>query len=445
LPLTGALLVFAAPPARGQLFLASRPDPPFAIGPLIVRATVTEGATAVTINVLWSLAIPSAVRPADVAQDLYLLWPGEIQGVADGGQADAALTRYIEERGFSVIGEGRVALQGQPLSDGRGATDRSTATFAVFVQTSGALGLSPPATLVRIPWTPRLAEPGWLMDLRMTATNLIKPRRGTWIEELVVGGRYLFSMSFNEVRDRPLFPMYFAHRDRVVRLADAPAELVASFAHSDRLKVDQVFPPTAIRRLSETEETTEIVSLFLDKTEGIAPQNLSVQFGYFSKVQTWALLLLPALVFALGQAVGPMLGRRAVRVVNAATARVHVAGWAWPTRTRERGVIIPRAVLGDIVPGRTTRAEVIRLCGSPVEQHEQFPASNHTTLIYRGRRLVPRTRRRLGWLATVDHWEAEHHEVRIELEGDVVRDIHEQVRHYRVLPDQPIDGAPETP
>jgi hypothetical protein len=26
-----------------------------------------------------------------------------------------------------------------------------------------------------------------------------------------------------------------------------------------------------------------------------------------------------------------------------------------------------------------------------------------------------------------------------------VRDVHEEVRHYRVMPDQPIDGAPETP
>ena len=90
-------------------------------------------------------------------------------------------------------------------------------------------------------------------------------------------------MSFHEVRDRPLFAMYFANRDRVVRLADAPAELVVSFAHSDRLKIDDVFPPTSLRRLSETEESTEVVSIFLDKTEGITPQHLSVQFGYFSK------------------------------------------------------------------------------------------------------------------------------------------------------------------
>src|SRR5262245_46806764 len=149
--------------------------------------------------------------------------------------------------------------------------------------------------------------------------------------------------------------MYFANRDRVVRLADAPAELVASFAHSDHLKVDQVFPPTAIRRLSETEETTEIVSLFLDKTDSIAPQNLSVQFGYFSKVQTWALVLIPALFFALGQAIGPFVGRRAVRIINAVTARVHVAGWSWLARSRDRGVIIPRDVLAKIVPGRTAR------------------------------------------------------------------------------------------
>jgi hypothetical protein len=121
--------------------------------------------------------------------------------------------------------------------------------------------------------------------------------------------------------------MYFAHRDRVIRLADAPAELAASFAHSDRLKIDEVFPPTAIRRLSETEDTTEVVSLFLDKTEGITPQHLAVQFGYFSRIQAWALVLVPTLFFVLGQAIGPALGRTALRLATRAGAHVYLGGW----------------------------------------------------------------------------------------------------------------------
>ncbi len=342
---TGLALLGPAP-ASAQLFFASRPEPPFSIGPLMIRARVDEGATAVTINVLWSLVIPASLRAADIAQDLYLLWPGEVAGDASPGKPDPALARYVEERGFAIIGEGRLGLVAQSLS-GSGGGERADALpggapFVVFVQEDGALGLSPPATFIRIPWTARLGDRGWLMDLRMTVRGLIKPRKATWAERLFLGGRYRLSMSYHEVRDRPLFPMYFAHRDRVVRLADAPAELVVNFAHSDRLKIDEVFPPTSLRRLSETEETTEVVSLFLDTTKGITPQHLAVQFGYFSKVQTWALVLIPALFFALGQALGPALGRAAVRFANAARARVRLGRRHEIPRSRQTGVILSR-------------------------------------------------------------------------------------------------------
>lgn len=440
--LVTALALLAPRPADAQLFLASRADPAFTIGPLMVRATITEGSDVATVGVLWSLVIPPGVNVADVAQDLYLVWPAEVRDTGGLGAADAALAKYVEDRGFSVIGDGRVKFSGLQLAAGRGAPEPQAggAPFTVFVQSGGPLGLSPPATLIRIPWTPRLADRGWLMELRMKVSGLIKPRKGTWAEELFVGGRYLFTMSFNEVRDRPLFPMYFAHRDRVVRLADAPAELAASFAQADRLKIDQVFPPTAIRRLSETEDTTEVVSLFMDKTEGITPQHLSVQFGYFSRIQAWALVLVPTLFFILGQAIGPVLGRSALRVLSSAGTRVHLGPWKRVPRTQQSGVILPREVLERIVPGETTRDQVVRLCGPAVEQREQFPASERATLVYRGRLLVPKTGRRFGWFSTVDHWEAEEHEVHVELERDVVRDVNAQIRHYRVAR-QPSDGA----
>jgi len=439
--LAASVVLLAPGPAGAQLFFASRPDPPFTIGPLMIRARVNEGAAAVGVNVLWSLVIPAALRPADIAQDLYLLWPGEVQDGVSTGKPEPALARYVEERGFSVVGEGRLGLFAQSLSENGGSRPAEPqpggAPFVVFVQEGGALGLSPAATFIRIPWTPRLSDRGWLMDLRMKVTGLIKPRKATWAEHLFVGGRYRLILSYNEVRDRPLFPMYFAHRDRVARLADAPAELVVSFAQSDRLKIDEVFPPTSIRRLSDTEESTEVVSLFLDKTEGITPQHLAVQFGYFSKLQAWGLVLIPALFFGLGQAIGPVLGRTAVRFVNAASARVHVGRWNGRPRPRESGIILSRAALEKIVPGETTREQVIRLCGADAEQYEQFPASDRRTLIYRGRRLVPKTRRVFGWVSTVGHWEVERHEVRIELERDVVRDVQAQIRYYRLTAQEP--------
>jgi hypothetical protein len=48
------------------------------------------------------------------------------------------------------------------------------------------------------------------MDLRLKVNGLVKPRKSTWAERLIVGGRYVLTMSWNEVRDRPLFAMYFA-------------------------------------------------------------------------------------------------------------------------------------------------------------------------------------------------------------------------------------------
>jgi hypothetical protein len=76
---------------------------------------------------------------------------------------------------------------------------------------------------------------------------------------------------------------------------------------------------------------------------------------------------------------------------------------------------------------------VLRFCGPDVEEHQQLAPSHRRTLVCRGRRLLPQGRRVFGWLATVRHWEVEHHEVRIELEGDVVRDIQASLRRARSL------------
>jgi hypothetical protein len=307
----------------------------------------------------------------------------------------------------------------------------------VFVQTGGALGLSPPATFIRIPWTPRLADRASLMDLRFKMNGLVKPRKAAWLERLVVGGQSTITISWNEMRDRPLFAMYFAHRDRVVPLADAPSELVVNFANSDRLKIDQVFPPTSIRRISETLESTEVVSLFLDKSDGITPQHLSVQFGYFSPVQAWALVLVPALFFMVGQALGPLIGRSAVRAGAFVAARVRLGGWYAGSGRRETGRILSREILAQLTPGQTAREEVLRLCGDPAEAHEEFATPGREVLVYRGRRLVPSARRIFGWLSAVRHWQVERQEVKITLDRDLVTDVQASTRHYRRPADEP--------
>ena len=62
------LVLSVSSAAEAQLFLASRPDPAFTIGPLIVRAGVTPGLGPVTLDVLFSLGLPAGLAPAAVAQ-----------------------------------------------------------------------------------------------------------------------------------------------------------------------------------------------------------------------------------------------------------------------------------------------------------------------------------------------------------------------------------------
>jgi hypothetical protein len=95
-------------------------------------------------------------------------------------------------------------------------------------------------------------------------------------------------------------------------------------------------------------------------------------------------------------------------------------------------VVLERATLERLVPGVTTYDEVLRLCGHDVEEQVRLTAPDRRTLTYRGRRLVPDRRRLLAWLATVHHWDLEQHEVEIELDRDVIRDVQARILRSRV-------------
>lgn len=441
-PLVALLLGGTPAPGHAQLFLASRPHPEFMIGPLFVRASVTPSLSPVTVDVLWSLVIPPARSAGEFEQDLYLLWPGSVTGDASAGRPDPALARYVEARGFSVIDEGRLPLFAQGLyqmgSDLPPEPVGGGAPFVTFVRAGGPLGLTSPATYVRIPWTPKLVNRAWLMDLRMTITGLIKPKKASWVENVFWGRRHVVAISFNDVRHRVLFPMYFEHRDRVVRLADDPSQLLVNFSDADHLKIDEVAPPSSSRRMSESLESTEVVSLFLDRSEGITPQMLKVQFGYFKGFQAWAPILIPMLFFILGNAAGPLVERLLKRVAKRVAARVQVGRRGDNVTGRETGVVLSRESLGRITPGETTYEEVVGLCGLDAEERQQLGSPERRTLVYRGRRVVPHRRRTFGWLATVSHWDVEHHEAEIEFEGDRVRDVQARVRRSRFV--QPETG-----
>jgi len=278
-------------------------------------------------------------------QDLYLLWPGEVNGEAGGGPPDPALARYVRERGLTPVREGRLHLYARGLYGTRGARAAEPiaggAPFVTFVQEGGPLGVTPRVTYVRIPWHPRMINRTWLMGLRMELTGLLKPVPATWVERLFWGRRHTLTLSYNEVRGRGIFPMYFEHRERLLRLADEPSQLLAVFAQAEQLKIHDVFPRTASRRAAEARVATEIVSLFLDHAEGLVPQVLTVQFGYYSRLQAWAPVLITALVFALGNMAGPLLVTLARHLGPKLAGRFHVGPRAGPPRRRRSSVCSP--------------------------------------------------------------------------------------------------------
>jgi hypothetical protein len=414
---------------QGQVFLASRPNPEFTIGPLFVRATVIPETEVVTLDVLWSLAIPPNISGTAIEQDLYLLWPNAVDGGSTGGQPDPALATYVKSRGFTPIAEGRLPLLAKSLyrigEELPPEPVKNGAPFVTFVRQGGPLGLTAPVTYVRIPWTPLLANRTWQMNLRMELTDLMKRRKATWIEDLFWGPQHTIALTFNDVRPRALFPLYFERRDRVVRLADDPSQLLVNLRDADHLKIYEFYPGSARRRLSETLDSTEEITLFLDSSEGISPQVLTVQFGYFRGLRSWAPVLIPIAFFALGNLAMPIFMMLVRRASATLAGRVQFGPGS---AERETGVVLSRETLARIVPGQTTGEQVLRYCGPEAEEHEQLTAPGRRTLIYRGRRVVPQGRRRLGWLATVRRWSIEQHEVAITLERDVVTDVQARVR-----------------
>jgi hypothetical protein len=425
--------------AHAQVFIASRPHPGFEIGPLFVRATVTPALTPVQIDVTWSVSVPRSRTASDLEQDVMLLWPGGL--VHDGKAApDARLAKYVTERGFKVVDGGRVEMfaidQFGPPGRRRQPIDGG-AIFVSYVRESETLGPSAPGTLIRIPWDPRMANRAYLMRISMKSKDIIKPKSGTWIEHTLWGDRYRLSLSFGEVRQRAIFPLYLENRDRVIRLSEDPAQMMADFSDNDRLKIDEMQPGSARRVPSETRKNTDTVSVFLDRSEGLTPQTLAVQFGYFSGLQSWAPVLIPLAIFAAGNIGGVLLRTLAERLSKRWAGRVGFWRERGEDVTRQTGVVLDRETLAKMTPGTTTYEQVLELCGRTVEERQTLNDPDRRVLIYRGRRIVPRRRRVAGLLATVTHWDVEEHETEIVLERGVVRDVQAHVRRARHLEPAP--------
>jgi hypothetical protein len=421
-----------------QVFLATHANPEFEIGPLFVRATVGPSLGPVTVDVLWSLAVPPTRSALGLEQDLYLLWPAELRG-EEKAPGDATLGEYVRSRGFTVTGEGRLPLFVEDLypPPGATATDRRTggAPFVSFRHIGlEALGVQPAASMIRIPWTPDLVNRVRLLKLRLRLDGAIRPKPANWLEELVRGPRHVLSLSFNDVREPALFPLYLENRARALQLASEPSQLLVRFADAKRLRIDEIFPRTGSREPADgAAPDSEMVSVFLDTSEGAVPQVLTVQFGYASGLQAWAPILIPLVFFVLGRATGPLIERVARGLGRSLSARVRFGGGA-RAAGRAEGAFLSRETLARIAPGRTTHDEVLALCGQDtLEEQERLGTPERRTLVYRGRRVVPRQERRLLWLlSSVSDWELEEQEVEIALERGVVQDVQVRVRRARL-------------
>ena len=431
--LTLALVLAAPATAAPQVFLAAEPNPDFTIGPLSIRGTVTPALGPVPVDIVFSIVVPPG-RSADIGQDIYLLWPGAVTGER-GATGDPMLAQHMRERGFDIVAEGRAVLTTRELYRKRGDAppepEPGGAPFVTFVRPGGRNGATASATYLRMPWTPKMVNRTIEMNLKVVLQDVVTEKRASRLEQLFWGHRHVVAIGFNNVRQRPMYPVYFEHRDRVIPLADDPSDITLRFEKADRLRIEHVFPPSANRRVSER-RGTENVAMFLDRSGGITPQLLTVEFGYFTRLQAWAPVLIPLLIFALGNVAGVLIRITAERMSKRYAGRLQFLPRAKNRQPRETGVVLSRDTIARLVPGKTTYDEVLRLCGPNAEQWESLDRPERRTLMYRGKRSSVHDRTTFGWLATVGSWDVEHHEVEVELEREVVRDVQARVRRSRV-------------
>ena len=431
------LIVAAAWPqaAGAQVFLAASANPSFEVGPLLVTATITDAVAGHTpVRIVWGIV--AAPGSAGLDGDLDLLWPGRIAGI-DAGPPEPALVAAVERPGTRITASGHLALSTRSTAGlGAGFTAEPVAggaSFVSFERQSNLTGRLSTGSLIRIPWSAKLGERNRLMILELKADRLVRPHQASWLRELFLGRRYDVALSFNNVRVSPLFALYLRQRDHVVHLADEVSQLTLSFQQARSLQLDEIAPPGAMRQPSDGPRAPETVSLVLNHAEGLAPQILQVRFGYFSGL--WAVLPLVFTVglVGLGHVAGPLVAALARRAKVMVATRLHVVRKRG-SMARTTGVVLSRDTLDRIVPGDTTYADVLKLCGPLGEQHQSLTGAHQPRLVYRGRRFVPHRRRTFGWVATVSHWDIEDHEVVIEFDGERVRDVQAELRRMRGAP-----------
>lgn len=421
---------------HAQAFIASRPHPEFGIGPLFVSVSVGKDDVRpahrpVTVTVTWNLVLPEGRTAADMAQDLYLLWPGEVPGAAGGEGADRPLLAQVNALGFRRKESGRLRLTGLRRSDlGTGVEPRplEEAPFVTFGDGGAVRGVTG-ATVIRIPWVPELGSPDWLVRLQIPVRDVIVQRPVTWIEDLFWGRWYVVRLAFGDLESLALYPFYFGVRDRVVPVARDFSMLLIDFADARRLRVDDTVPASALRRQGERGDDRARISLALAPSRGLLSQLLKVDFTYAPQRLPARPLLISAVLVVLGGTLRWLFTPAMVLVGRTLRARILLGRTA---AGRYHGTTPSPEALAQIRPGEMTYEDVRRLFGPGAEERVSLPAGHTRAVVYRESRVIPRRGWSLGWVAAVRYWNVEAHEVEIRFERDRVRDVQTRVR--RVAP-----------
>ena len=407
-----ALTGFLPPAASAQVLLASEPHPDFTVGPLFVIATVRPDLT-VTVNLSFSLTPRPGVSRGAMEQDLFLLWPAEVAEATAPGPADPALARGLGGK-FVVQNSGRLQLRSRDrtlVGTGQlGEVLPQVASYVTVIRAGSLAGQVSPVSYIKIPWTPRLTDPLTVTTLVLPLRGLVTPKPASWVAETFWGRRWILTVGFGDLGApvMPLYSIYFEHRDRVVRLAREFSQIIASFDDSDHLIIDQTEPGSATRRPSRIRAGSELVSLALNPAEGIAPQNLKVQFTYFAGRIAWRPIVVSLLLLLLGNIAGAiMFGREMFGLVRARRRSRRAAGRLraeWLTGDTQAATLL----------GSATYDDVVARWGPPDEDRERLSTPGRRTIVYRAQR------------------NGQAHEVAIELTDGRVTEIERRV--YRLEP-----------
>src|SRR5258705_9392523 len=143
--------------------------------------------------------------------------------------------------------------------------------------------------------------------------------------------------------------------------------------------IDNIEPAAATRRTSRIRAGNELVTLVLTSVDGIAPQNLQVQFSYFAGRIAWRPIVVSVVLLLLANVGGAiMFGREMFGVMRSrrrAKASAQHLREEWRTGNAEAAALL-RPATYDHIPERW---------GLPDEERERLSTPGRRTIVYRAR------------------------------------------------------------